>query len=196
MSSCCFASLVASAALLLIVARRRRSQAQRHDARAVARSGADVAARHGRFHGADVRGTEAHGRGRCRHHHGHVAGRGCGCSAWRSRATGFRAGSLSAVALGGRGACAGAGDRSRAGDILAGRQPAGRRRGAVRGELRAARQAAGAALPAAAAGARRQPRGTGAVHAAGPCELPGFDAAIGAGSACGCWARGTRWPPA
>ena len=55
-----------------------RARAPQHDRRAVARSGADGAARHGRLHGAHARGPEAHGRGRCRHHHGHPAGGGGG----------------------------------------------------------------------------------------------------------------------
>ena len=44
----------------------------------MARPGADGAARHGRLHGADAGGAQAHGRGRCRHHHGDPARRGGG----------------------------------------------------------------------------------------------------------------------
>ena len=59
--------------------------------RAVARSGADGAARHGRLHGAHAGGPEAHGRGRCRHHHGHPAGGGGDARRGCSWATGCRA---------------------------------------------------------------------------------------------------------
>ena len=147
---------------------------------------------HGRLHGADVRGPQAHDGGRCRHHHGDPAGGGGGAR------RGVRG--RSAVA---RAAAARWGWRSRAWCWCRRRaRPAARRRcvgnllvgGAVLCEASfvRARQAAGAALSAAAAGARRQPGRAGAGRAAGADRRGRPSMCARCGRRCGCSACGTR----
>ena len=68
-----FRFAVASAALMLLARGEAGPRLAHMQRGTVARPDLDGAHRHGRLHGAHVRGREAHGRGRCRHHHSNLA---------------------------------------------------------------------------------------------------------------------------